>query len=406
MLEAFAPGNREQLPPAASEASRAQTCKIGTPVVRDPDVVAQVAAECRVHRGGIDRVDGRAGAVPLRLQRARAGCADALPGRRSRGAVRGPEDHAVAVPDPDESESDWATAIALMGDPALGLIDAHCGPDVGVLARFVSFVRHSCSPPDVRPRNGSVGVSGPKSLPTAASPCARMASSRRKAPVGRARRWASPPPQRPSPTRHDFRTPRPTAAPAYSPSVIRGPVQPRRRWSASASDSSVAERSATRRSTDPSHSPTASSTSSGDEATATWRSSSSRSGSAEVSRARKDSMPSSTHTRMISTALRPSTVTIHREVRQGVGPGCSGATSSGTRQPTSLTLTPGGQAPPDRYASSSPAPGPSPVQRQPDQYAKHLPVLVWLVLFHRQPQRPKLVHEGRLPARSLLDGGD
>src|SRR4051812_45584397 len=56
------------------------------------------------------------------------------------------------------SESDGATAIALMGDPALGLIGAHRGPDVGVLALFASLVRHSCSPP-ARRRFGSFGSS-------------------------------------------------------------------------------------------------------------------------------------------------------------------------------------------------------------------------------------------------------
>src|SRR3954466_11605465 len=45
------------------------------------------------------------------------------------------------------SESACATAIALMGDPVLGLIDDPPGPAVGVFARFASFVRHSCSPP-------------------------------------------------------------------------------------------------------------------------------------------------------------------------------------------------------------------------------------------------------------------
>src|SRR4051812_19415473 len=62
----------------------------------------------------------------------------------------------LRCPTQTTSESDEATAIALMGDPALGLIDAHRGPDVGVLARFASLVRHSCSPP-ARSRFGSFG---------------------------------------------------------------------------------------------------------------------------------------------------------------------------------------------------------------------------------------------------------
>src|SRR4051812_25663566 len=45
------------------------------------------------------------------------------------------------------SGSPRTTAIALISDPALGLIEVQRGPEVGVFGVFASSVRHSCSPP-------------------------------------------------------------------------------------------------------------------------------------------------------------------------------------------------------------------------------------------------------------------